>query len=364
MKWLKNITVYVFIGINAVTILLLWLSCAVTYLDPAHFPRWSLLSLTFPLTALCNLAFIVFWLVFKVRRVWIPLVGFLACGGFVWDYCPLNFSKDVAEGDNCLMLLSYNTQYFGGKEARDDQGNNAIANYIYNSQADIICLQESAGGGADLTTVRNNMAELGYGCYDENGVVLFSKLPIVETGELPVPTRTNGGIYAKLVYEQDTILLINNHFESNHFSQIVKDDYRDALKRHARNAYEQDVRDTLRRELSPMVNLLAVAAPLRAAQADTILHLAEQWLPRPVIVMGDFNDTPISYAIQKLSEKLTNAYTQSGTGTGFTFHERGFPVRIDHILFSGEYWKSHHTYTDKAQNYSDHYPILTKLTRK
>ena len=365
MKWLKNITVYFFTGVNVATILVLWLCCATTWLHPASFPRLTLFPLMFPIIALANVAFFFFWLIFKAKRVWLPLAGLLVCCPFLWDYCPLNFSKDVPKSDNCLTLLSYNTRGFGGSEARDAEGNNAVANQIYFSDADIICLQESnGGGGTSLTTILKNMEEMGYHTAHHKGVVIFSRLPILETDTLSYPTRNNGGLYAKLLNGQDTILLINNHFESNHLSEVIKDDYRDAIENHARNAYEQHIRDTIRRELSPVVNLLSLAAPLRAAQVDTIQRIIEKWLPRPIIVMGDFNDTPVSYTLRKLTRELTSAYSQSGTGTGFTFHDRGFPVRIDHILFSGDRWQSHHTYIDKSVKYSDHYPIFTKLTLK
>jgi endonuclease/exonuclease/phosphatase family metal-dependent hydrolase len=364
MKWVRNIAGYLFMGINIATILLLWLCCGVTYLSPADYPRLSLLPLIFPVVALANAAFILFWIIFKIKRVWLPLLGFVMCCKFLWDYCPLNYSRSVAEGDSCLTLISYNTRGFGGNEARDSLGNNAVANFIYFSDADIICLQESSGGGASLTTIKQNMEEMGYQTYHHKGVAILSKLTILEADTLSYPTRSNGGVYAKLLDGKDTILLINNHFESNHLTTVVKDDYREAIENHAKNAYEQHIRDSLRRELSPVVNLLSVAAPLRAAQADTIQHLIDQWLPRPVIVMGDFNDTPVSYTHRKLTQKLTSAYSQSGTGTGFTFHDRGFPVRIDHILFSGDRWQSHQTRVDKSLKYSDHYPIITKLTRK
>ena len=364
MKWVKAIAVYFFTGTNIASILVLWICCGITYLNPVQFPRLTLLTLLFPIILFANVVFVPFWLIFKVKRVWLPLVGILACFSFIWDYCPLNFSKDVPEGDSCLTLLSYNTHSYGGRQARDKDGNNFVANYIYFSDADIICLQEASGGGADFKTIKKNMEEMGYHSFHNKGVALFSRLPVLEADTLSYPTRSNGGIYAKLLEGSDTILLINNHFESNHLSEVVKEDYREAIENHARNAYEQEIRDSIRRELSPIVNLLSIAVPLRAAQVDTIQQIIEQWLPRPVIIMGDFNDTPVSYSLSTLSKHLTNAYSQSGTGTGFTFHDRGFPVRIDHILFSGDRWKSHHTYTDKTINYSDHYPIRTKLTRK
>ncbi|MCR5180718.1 MAG: endonuclease/exonuclease/phosphatase family protein [Bacteroidaceae bacterium] len=364
MKWLKNVGGYLFAGINIATILMMWACCWVTYLDPATFPRLSLLTLIFPIIVIINLLFIPFWLIFKFKRIWLPLLGFVVCGSFIWDYCPMNFSDDVAKDESYLKLLSYNTRGFGGKEALDSLGNNAVANLIYSSDADIICLQESHSGGSNFNKVRKNMDSLGYHNYNHKGVVVFSRLPIIEADTLSFPTRTNSGICLKLLDGNDTIMLINNHFESNHLTDVLKNDYRQALEKHARSAYNSENRDTLRRELSPVVNLLSVAAPLRAAQADSIAKVIDRWLPRPVIVMGDFNDTPVSYPLCKLTRRLTSAYSQSGTGLGFTFHERGFPVRIDHILFSGDRWKSHHTYVDKSLDYSDHYPIFTKLTRK
>ena len=364
MKLIKSLTVALFTGINIASLLMLWLCCGVTELHPASFPRLSLLPLLFPFIAFVNLLFIPFWLIFKFKRTWLPLLGCGICYSFFWDYCPLNFSENVPEGERHLTLLSFNTHDFGGKKARDEQGNNPIANLVYFSNADIICLQEASGGGADLKTVKNNMKELGYDNYSHKGTVIFSKLPILEADTLSFPTRSNHGVYAKLFDGKDTILLINNHFESNHLSRIMKDDYRDALENHAKNAYEQDIRDTLRRELKPLMRLLAEAAPLRAAQTDTIRNIVLRWLPRPVIVMGDFNETPVSYTLRQLTAHLTNAYSQSGTGTGFTFHEKGFPVRIDHILFNGEYWQSHNTRVDKSIKQSDHYPIFTELTWK
>ena len=36
-------------------------------------------------------------------------------------------------------------------------------------------------------------------------------------------------------------------------------------------------------------------------------------------------------------------------------------IRIDHILFSSECWRSSGTYVDRSISYSDHYPLVTFL---
>lgn len=365
MKILKTFATQLFTGINIATILFLWACCLVTYLSPAAFPKLSLLSLTFPLFLGLNVMFVFFWLIFKVKRVWLPIAGIALCFNFVRDYCPVNpWFLQSSDSIANLRIISYNTHSYGGKEATDEQGNNLVANFIYFSDADIICLQEAGGGGTTLATVKDHMQEMGYECYDNQGTVLFSRLHILDTENLTLPTRTNNGLMAHLLDGQDTILLINNHFESNHLSEVLKDGYRDAIEKNAPNAYQRESRDSLRKELLPVVNLLSVAAPLRAAQADTIQLIIESWLPRPVILCGDFNDTPVSYTLRILSRHLQNAFSESGNGVGFTFQDRGFPVRIDHILFSGDHWQSRHTRIETGISASDHFPISTELVRK
>lgn len=367
MKILKTFAVQLFTGINIATLILLWASCLVTYIHPGAFPKLSLLSLVFPLFLLLNVAFILFWMIFKIRRTWIPIVGIALCYSFCLDYCPVNppfLQAAWPDSAATLKILTYNTRSYGGKSANDEAGNNSVAAYIYSSDADIICLQESASGGTKLATVKDHMQELGYESYDSKGTVIFSRLPILDADTISFPTRSNNGLIVHLIDGNDTLLLINTHLESNHLSDIIKDGYRDALKKKAPNAYQSEARDTMRMELLPVVNLLTVAAPLRAAQTDTLQRIIQDWLPRPVILCGDFNDTPVSYTLRSLSRHLQNAYRESGNGVGFTFKDRGFPVRIDHILFSSDHWQSRHTHVEKAISASDHFPISTELIRK
>lgn len=361
MKVLKTIAVNLFVGANIAVILLMWLSCLATYVNPSAWPKVSLITLAFPIFAATNVAFIVFWLIFKVRRVWIPIVGFLACGSFVRDYLPLNLPS-VPAGDS-LRILSFNTHGFGGADAYMPDGKNQVAEYIKQCNADIICLQETYGN-RHREDFDKEMIALGYEHYSHTNVTLYSKLHILQQDTLSMPTRTNNGFVAYLEYGEDTLMLVNAHFESNHFTRGMREAYVDALEQSAHNAPSRERSDMLRRELRPLLRLLAEAAPYRGAQANSINCLVEQWLPRPVILCSDLNDTPISYAHRVLTHNLTSAFVQSGNGLGFTFHDRGFPVRIDHIFFDAGTWDSHHTHIDDAFMYSDHLPLSTILTRK
>lgn len=337
---------------NVILILMLWTCCAITYLHPAEHPRLSLVTLAFPIFLLANILFVPAWLIIKWKRLWLPIVGMLACWSFIHAYFPFNFSSAQPKG-NALKVLSFNSKAFGGNDANRDDGHNSIIEYLLNSDADIICLQESAIPAVKKEEFIQQMDDNDYYHYNAGIQFVFTRLPILSSDTLHLPTRTNSGQKLLLDFNGDTLLLINIHFESNHLSPELKSQYREALR--------SAEADTLRKELKPMVGQLTTAAPFRAKQTDIVKEIIEEWLPRPVIVCGDFNDTPVSYTLRVLTKHLHNAYEQSGFGLGFTFHERGFPVRIDHILYSPAHFSSAATRIDHDMAYSDHYPIITHL---
>jgi endonuclease/exonuclease/phosphatase family metal-dependent hydrolase len=59
--------------------------------------------------------------------------------------------------------------------------------------------------------------------------------------------------------------------------------------------------------------------------------------PYPTIVCGDFNDTPVSYTIHKLTRDLTDVFREVGRGFSHTY--RGFfdMLRIDYVMCSDEF---------------------------
>jgi endonuclease/exonuclease/phosphatase family metal-dependent hydrolase len=66
--------------------------------------------------------------------------------------------------------------------------------------------------------------------------------------------------------------------------------------------------------------------------SDAIL-LSEE-LHHPVVVMGDFNDLPISVVHRNLRKHFTDAFTASGKRWGPTFKAGPIPIRLDHIYLS------------------------------
>src|SRR3546814_17855052 len=74
----------------------------------------------------------------------------------------------------------------------------------------------------------------------------------------------------------------------------------------------------------------------RAGQAETVAGLVSE-SPYPVVVCGDFNDTPMSYAYQTIRSKgLQSSFGKKGSGYSITY-AGAFPnFKIEHIFTDKE----------------------------
>ena len=98
----------------------------------------------------------------------------------------------------------------------------------------------------------------------------------------------------------------------------------------------------------------------RAIQAQVVKNYINR-SPYPVIVAGDFNDTPVSYAYRKIRKGLNDAFVSSGYGAGFTYRGNYPPNRIDYILFGKTLLCTN--FSILRVKYSDHYPIIAWFRR-
>ena len=84
--------------------------------------------------------------------------------------------------------------------------------------------------------------------------------------------------------------------------------------------------------------------------------------PYPVIVCGDFNDTPVSYTYHQLSKNLNDAFVESGKGINYTYSGILPVFRIDYILYD-DFFKSHDYNVNKIK-ISDHYPVSCNFSKR
>ena len=349
---LKRLSISLFLGANLCTILLLWLCVALTFVSPDVMPRLSLLTLAFPIFLVVDILFIFFWLLFHARLVWVPIAGALLVGGYILDYCPIHFSNNNSNklADTTITVATFNVSYIES----DEEKQNELIRFLNTANADIVCLQE-----LNKSFFKDHKAWLdttAYHTLQSINVAILSRHPFLsEALNIDYPTRSNHSIACWIDYQGDSLLLVNNHLESNHFSMEERVDYT--------NAITVPDRQAIKHSSLTLMNKMSEAAAYRGKQADSICSLIDRNAEKNVIVCGDLNETPISYTYQRLARRLTSAYREKGFGPGFTFSQRSFPVRIDHLFYSSGLECSS-CCIDKSVSSSDHYPLIVRLGKK
>lgn len=359
IKQLKTLTVNIFAGANVVTVLLMLLAGYSDHLNPASFSLLSNLGMAFPIFLLVNLLFIFFWLTFKWRKVWIPIVGYLLAYPPLTLYMPMHTAQDVPEG--AIKVLSYNVcMYSGLDHYKDNEGFDTIYNFLVRQNADIVCIQE------DVDTWRRYVLHRYKKVYpyndtiflctnDEltNGLGIHTRYPILWREQIPYESVYNGSVAWFLKVGSDTVMVINNHLEGTHLSLEDRD-------RYERMIHGKLKRDTVREESKALLEKISRSSVIRAKAAEAIHRYIEQHSQYPAIVCGDFNDNPISYSRHVISEGLTDCFAETGRGIGLSYNRKGFYFRIDHILCSSDF-TPYNCKIDNEIDASDHYPIYCWL---
>ena len=361
IKQLKAFTINLVAGANIATVILMLLAGYSDRFNPADYPMLSCLSLAFPVFLIVNLLFLFFWLTFKWNKVWIPVLGYLLAYLPISLYMPLNFHQEVAEGS--LKIVSYNVCQYGGNY-KYEQGFDTVYNYLKRQQADIVCLQEDADTWRrfvmhrykkiyeynDTTIFCNNAQSM-------NGVGIHTRFPILKKERIAYESEANGSVAYYLKLDNgDTLLVINNHLEGTHLSKEDRVNYKRMLK-------GKMERDTVREESALLFGKLASSAAKRAPQADAVHEYIESHRQYPIIVCGDFNESPISYSRRTIAQGLHDCFEESGKGIGLSYNQKGFFVRIDHVLCS-DHFEPQKCEIDSEMDASDHYPMLCWVKMK
>lgn len=315
-----------------------------------------MLGLCFPVFAAGNVAALAGWAVAKSKRAIMPLAGLLSCLSDLSAYCPANIPQPAPKG--CLKVLSYNVKNFSHNAAYTLNAE-SIADYILSSEADIVCLQEggSSKGWDDLEKkLRKRYPYIETISQSATASVLrcISRYPITGHKALPIKSDKNGvGIFNVAFGRDDTIRVINCHLQSDNLTKADRENYKSLV----RGEQQGEAKTVL-----SLLKKLSKAAQIRGPQVDSIMKDIKGNGNSPIILCGDFNDTPISYSRREISTALTDVYKACGFGPGFSFNSDGMFVRIDYV-FCSKHWKPYDATVDRSIKCSDHYPINALLKR-
>jgi len=357
----------IMVVVNFIFIALLLLSYLSLYVSPEKFWPLAFAGLAYPVFIVLNLFFVLFWLVFLKKYFILSLLAILL--GYNQIKTFINFSgseKKIEFGKN-IKVMSYNVRLFDLYNWRNPSGKatrTAIFDLINSESADILCVQEyysGAGKNADFADTicektgykyRNieliNKASKGL----PYGLAVFSKYPIVHTQKLEFSnSKVNFSQVCDIKIGNDTIRFMNLHLESVKFG---KEDYNFVSE----ITSTPSTNDSLRNKSMAIIGKMRYAFIKRAVQVETITQFIRN-SPYPVILSGDFNDTPVSYCYKQIASELNDSFVEAGTGLGQT-HAQMLPMlRIDYIFHDEKFSALEHRTINK--DYSDHFPVVARF---
>lgn len=291
-----------------------------------------------PLLILFHITLIVYWLSHKKIWALIPLIAIIINYQQLTSIIGIRFNNNPTKSESTISVASYNVNYFNhNKTIRAPE----IAALIKNNSVEILALQEfNAISYYNLNELIGEFYFMDYrAVYGKEegsiGMAIFSNYPIINSSKIKFDNSSNGLMWADLLIDGDTVRVINTHLQTTGFYSS----YNKGVKYIYRKAGENFI--------------------LRATQAKTVRSFIDS-TPYPIIVCGDFNDTPNGYVYNTIKGKdLQDSFIKKGVGLGGTYRRTLNLLRIDLILVSNHFKvKSHRVINSKL---SDHKPIFSEL---
>lgn len=370
LKKLGKTFVYILFSINILISVLLLMSMLAWTVPSSITNFFAFLGIGYPFILLLNILFFIFWLIArKWKIVLLNIIIFAISWSAITTYSPIHLNSKNTPKD-CIKLLTYNVRAFNWEE-NERATTNPMLDYIKSMNADIMCFQEfvirkeneqrKIVSEKQLNKIFSDYPYHSYIRLGKNStgyaIACYSKYPIIKAYRLPLyESNFNGSVAFDVEIKGKKVLLMNNHLASN---MITKEDKR--LYSQLRESKDAKVLEEVTMNIK---SHLSAAYAKRQKQVDYISDYIENVKSDydGVIVCGDFNDTPISYAYHKMKGNKIDAFANTGFGPGITYHENKFWFRIDYIMHSQEI-ESFDTEIGSLK-YSDHYPLTSYLRIK
>ena len=312
---------------HVVIIALLFGTIMNAYIPPSVFGMLNLLSLGFPILIIINILLLIFWIISWKKRaaVFLLLSLFFIIPTRRW----INYTSTRKEIPN-LKIISLN-----GKSGKF--GDENIYGFLNDQKADVVFTQEYKSA--------ENLK--GFEFFERRFPVvkIQSRFPIVESGIVETDAKNGRCIYADIKVNGKIIRFVNVYMEPFYLNKSMVKPTKDM------NANEEKAKKVLQMLVPTFRKHQSQIAPIKGFLDSS---------PYPIILAGDFNSVPNSYEYYKLSEGLEDTFLKVGKGSGTSFHDFKFPIKIDHIFASKSVTPISYK-VDRSVKISDHFPVIAEF---
>lgn len=336
--------------ISAGVLLMTLLAYLCPWVNPVDFRWLTFFGTAFPWLLWANVLLTLLW-IWRRKRLFIYHLGVIILGWqYVSSFIGFNLNAEKTP-EKAVIVASHNLGgLFRGKKVTEESRAEMAANYARflqeNGDPDILCTQETSGAFYRLLADKMGYA---HNFNLKKGTVILSRFPIEGGGEIPFGKTANSTLWVDMRVRGKLLRIYNVHLQSN---KVTNDTEKviEAGELNEERTWE---------EIGRVLNKVGRATRVRAEQAQHLRTHLEQ-SPHPVLVCGDFNDTPNSYVYHLVSEGLNDPFRLRGRGFATTFSGVLPMLRIDYLLCEKTF--EIHDFRTVHGNFSDHYPVVVALT--
>ncbi|MBE6335728.1 MAG: hypothetical protein E7066_03500 [Lentimicrobiaceae bacterium] len=324
------------------------LLCAICpFINPSTFVWTSFFGLAFWIILIANILVLIILISLKARRtLLIPILALLlSIPGFI-----KSFSFGETSNENAsIKIMTFNISNFRDiKIPRNtpSQVEDKIINIINSCNPDIICLQES--GKIDDIKAKSlaKKTNTNYFSIDNKNLIL-SKFPLENIEFFDDDKFYNFADLQKVIIDDSTcFFLVNCHFNS---FKISKEEIE----------YINDTKNLIKESDIYGKSIISKLKNGFEKRSESTKLLLEN-IPKdhnPIIICGDFNDTPLSYTYNQMKNNgLKDAFISTSFGIGKTYSGSLPLLRIDYFWHNSLIQPI--DYKRIKQTTSDHYPLL------
>jgi len=318
---------------------------------------------------LINIFFLIFWLFVKPWLSMVSLLTVIVCWLPLQHVIQLRFnvSFDFRKNRNTIRVMSWNVEHFDIVEHKSHpEVKSEMIELINEYNPDIACFQEMVGSDSILKSINyipdfkrklkmkdyhfSYFKKLDFDKDHHFGVIIFSKFQLINKQTyMPERNSYNSTFQSvDVIRNNDTFRIFNVHLETLRFSPDNREYLSDPSIEN-----EKDINES-----RSILSKFKKGYLKHHWQSDNIKKEIDK-SPYPVIVCGDLNDMPNSYAYNTIGSGLKNAFREKGSAIGNTYDGISPTLRIDNIFTDKRF--SVEQYVRIKKSLSDHFPIIADL---
>jgi endonuclease/exonuclease/phosphatase family metal-dependent hydrolase len=327
------------------------------YIDPNRAWPFAFAGMAAPALYVANLALALYW---TIRWRWYALVPMavvvLGVGWVSLFFKPtLGKHRPTERSSDAITVMSYNVAGFLSSRETGPRRSilDSVTALVRRQEPDILCIQEfqsnDAAGKPHIDSLLALPREVHHYSVANTagggwGLAIYTRYKILDSGVVDFEGTTNSAMWADLSVDNDTLRVFNCHLQT---TSINQEDLDRIEEFHTEGSRVRSMVARLRRNFR-----------IRAVQADTLAPLIVS-SPHPVVVCGDFNDTPMSYAYRRIRGPLSDSFVERGHGIPNTYRGLFNLLRIDYIFHSPALRTVY--YDIPQSDLSDHEPVVAQI---